>query len=113
MRTRDSNDGYDYICTHVDDFKIVATDAFHWLEKIKVQFLVKESGEPDCYLGFNYEKSGNRYIINSSTYCRESIRKVEAKLGRTISKQKTPLPTKEEYAHPEIDDSSLLGKEEH
>ena len=113
MRVRESDDGYDYICTHVDDFKIVAKDAFRWLNLIKDQFLVKESGEPDYYLGFNYEKVGNRYVINSSTYCRESIRKVEARLGRTIAKQKTPLPTKEEYAHPEIDDSPLLGKEEH
>ena len=113
MRERDSADGYDYICTHVDDFKIVAKDAFQWLDHIKAQFLVKESGEPDYYLGFNYEKVGNQYVINSSTYCKESIQKVEARLGRVIAKHKTPLPTKEEYAHPEINDSPLLDKEEH
>ena len=27
MRLRDEKNGYDYICTHVDDFKIVARDA--------------------------------------------------------------------------------------
>ncbi|CAJ1951562.1 unnamed protein product [Cylindrotheca closterium] len=26
MRLRETNDGYDYLCTHVDDFKIVAKD---------------------------------------------------------------------------------------
>ena len=26
MRMRDSGDGYDYICTHVNDFKVVAKD---------------------------------------------------------------------------------------
>ena len=29
MRLRDKKDGYDYICSHVDDFKIVAKDADH------------------------------------------------------------------------------------
>ncbi len=113
MRQRDTNDGYDYICTHVDDFKIVAKDAMHWLKLIKDRFLVKESGEPSYYLGFDYEKVGNRYIISSTTYCTEALRKVEAELGYTLAKQKSPLPTKAEYAHPELDDSPLLGKEEH
>ena len=38
MRLRHSEEGYDYICTHVDDFKIVAKDPDYWLVKIKEKF---------------------------------------------------------------------------
>ena len=43
-------DGYNYICTHVDDFKIIAKHPEHLLDMVKGTFLVKESGEPDYYL---------------------------------------------------------------
>ena len=34
MRLRDTKDGYDFICTHVDDFKVVAKDPDIWIERI-------------------------------------------------------------------------------
>ena len=55
MRMRDTNDGYDYICTHVDDFKIVGKDPSIWMKRIEQTFLVKESGPRDYYLGNNYK----------------------------------------------------------
>ena len=54
MRLRDNHDGYDYICTHVDDFKIFAKDAEMWLNYIPVAFLVKEYGPRKYYLGNDY-----------------------------------------------------------
>ncbi|CAJ1948049.1 unnamed protein product [Cylindrotheca closterium] len=30
MRLREDNEGYDYLCTHVDDFKVVAKDPQRW-----------------------------------------------------------------------------------
>ena len=44
MRLCDSKDGYDYICTHVDDFKIVGLNPQMWLDCISESFLVKSHG---------------------------------------------------------------------
>ena len=55
LRSRDRGDGYDYICTHVDDFKIVARDAEMWMDKLKKAFLIKSNGPRDYYLGNDYK----------------------------------------------------------
>ncbi len=112
MRLRHSEDGYDYICTHVDDFKIVAKDPDYWLVKIKERFLVKTSGKPDYYLGNDYRFEGNEGIwtVGSKTYAAEAIRKVEEQMG-VIPKANTPLPPKD--CHPEMDESPLLGESDH
>ena len=54
MKLRQSKDGYDYVCTHVDDFKIVAKDADKWLQTISHTFLVKSHGPRSYYLGNGY-----------------------------------------------------------
>ncbi len=55
MRMRDTKDGYAYICTHVDDFKVVAHDANMWVDRIAFAFLVKSHDPRDYYLGCNYK----------------------------------------------------------
>ena len=57
MRLREDGDGYDYICTHVDDFKIVARDPNRWMTLIEGAFLIKSKGPPDYYLGNDYRFS--------------------------------------------------------
>ena len=55
MRAREEGDGYDYICTHVDDFKIVARDPNRWKLHISAAFLLKSIGPPSAYyLGNDY-----------------------------------------------------------
>ena len=39
-----TGNGYDYICTHVDDFKIVADDPHHYLAQISGALFVKSQG---------------------------------------------------------------------
>ena len=51
---RDNEDGFDYICTHVDDFKVVAKDAGMWIDRIVGAFLVKFHGPHNYYLGNDY-----------------------------------------------------------
>jgi hypothetical protein len=47
--------GYDYICTHVDDFKIIAKDPWKYMKIIQSQYiLVKDIGPPLYYLGNDY-----------------------------------------------------------
>jgi hypothetical protein len=35
-------DSYDYVCTHVDDFKIVAKEPEQWHDQISSLFLLKQ-----------------------------------------------------------------------
>jgi hypothetical protein len=44
MQLREMKDGYDYICTHVDDFKIVAKEPERWRDQISSSFLLKFKG---------------------------------------------------------------------
>jgi hypothetical protein len=44
MRLRDDNNGFDYICTHVDDSKVVGKDPMVWIDRITGAFLIKEHG---------------------------------------------------------------------
>jgi hypothetical protein len=46
--------GYDYICTHVDDFKIVTKDPWKYMKIIQSQYIVKDIGPPLYYLGNDY-----------------------------------------------------------
>ena len=46
--------GYDYICADVDDFKMVSRDVEMWLKYISGTFLVKEHGPRKYYLGNGY-----------------------------------------------------------
>ena len=118
MRLRDEKDGYDYICTHVDDFKIVARDPQRWLDLIKGAFLVKESGPRGYYLGndYHYRDDADLWTYSSQTYALEAIRKIESIFG-PLPKRKSALPTestKNKAAnHPETDTSPLLGVEKH
>ena len=34
IRQRETKDGYDYICTHVDDFMIIARNSQQWLDPL-------------------------------------------------------------------------------
>ena len=117
IRRRDGKDvkedGYDYICTHVDDFKIVAENPEHWLQLIKEHFLVKEAGPLKYYLGndFSFCDKGNLWTFGSVTYAKESIKKVESLFG-PLKKSKTPLPVSKD-CHPEIDESPLLKEKDH
>ena len=79
MRLRDSEDGYDYCCTHVDDFKIVARDPNQWIKKISNAFLVKSHGPRSYYLGANYvyHESQDIWTYGAKTYTSEGIARVE------------------------------------
>ena len=47
---RDPKDGFDFICTDVDDFKALAKDPDIWIEYITSVFLIKENGPRQYYL---------------------------------------------------------------
>ena len=108
MRLRDDKSGYDYICTHVDDFKIVAKDPTMWMTKIKAIFTVKSEGPPSYYLGndYTFSEEQDAWILSCTTYVKETLRRIETLFG-TLYQKKTPLPP---GCHPELDDSPLLDE---
>ena len=112
MRMRDNEDGFDYICTHVDDFKVVAKDAGMWIDRIAGAFLVKSHGPRSYYLGndYHFHDGANLWTYSASTYTKEAIARVERIFG-CLSKESSPLPVTD--CHPELDTSPLLGLDDH
>ena len=112
MRLRDDRTGYDYICTHVDDFKVVAKNPEMWIERIAGAFLIKEHGPRNYYLGndYTFHDNFNMWTYGSKTYATEAVAKVERIFG-TLRKEGTPLPSAD--CHPEMDTSPLLDLDGH
>mmetsp|Transcript_52228 Transcript_52228/g.78006 ORF Transcript_52228/g.78006 Transcript_52228/m.78006 type:complete len:1156 (-) Transcript_52228:781-4248(-) len=109
MRLREAKDGYDYICTHVDDFKVCARNPKRWIDLIAGAFCLKSAESPKYYLGNDYEWSTSHkcYVLGCATYIKECIRRLEddEELCGQLQKQNTPLPP---GCHPELDESPLL-----
>ncbi|KAI2510964.1 Reverse transcriptase (RNA-dependent DNA polymerase) [Fragilaria crotonensis] len=112
MREREEHDGYDYVCTHVDDFKIVARDPDRWKDQIAAAFLLKSVGPPAYYLGndYNFSKDENAWVLGCATYIKECIRRIETDFGLDgdLYTHRTPLP---EGCHPELDDGVPLAED--
>ena len=79
-----SGNGYDYICTHMDDFKIAADDPYHYLEIIFTVLLVKSHSLQQYYLGNNYtfHPQHRMWIYSCSTYEKEALQKEIGSLGK-------------------------------
>jgi hypothetical protein len=107
LRCREDESGYDYICTHVDDF---AKDPWPYMKKLQSMYVIRDVGPPQYYLGNDFfrDASGRKYI-GSSTYVSEAITKLEAKIG-VISKERSATIQGD---HPELDTSPLLDPDSH
>ena len=79
MQMHEDRTEYDYICTHVDHFKIVARDPDCWLTQISGVFLLKSTGPPSYCLGNDYvwSPSKNAWVLGCSTYIKECIHCLE------------------------------------
>jgi len=107
MRLRDDLSGYSYICTHVDDFKVVCTNPEMWIDRIASVFLVKSHGPRDYYLGndYFYHEDMDVWTYGTKTYTKEALARVERIFG-CLPFNSTPLPPND--CHPELDESPLL-----
>ena len=70
---------FGFLCTHVNNFKIVAKSPEHWLHLIKDRFLVKQSGPPEYYLGndYRFEEQDQLWTMGCDTYTKEAIQRTE------------------------------------
>ena len=68
----DDKTGYDYICTHIDDFKVVAKKTLIWINMIAFVFLIKENGRRNYYLGndYTYHNGQNMWIYGYQIYAK-------------------------------------------
>ena len=110
LRCREDETGYDYICTHVDDFTIFAKEPWPYMRKLQSLYVIRDVVPPHYYLGNDFfrDADGGKYI-GSSTYVSEAINKLEATIG-VLSKERSPcLPGD----HPELDTSALLDPDSH
>jgi hypothetical protein len=110
LRCREDNSGYDYICTHVDDFTIFAKDPWPYMRHLQSLYVIRDVGPPKYYLGNDFlrDADGNNYI-GSSTYVSEAITKLEAKIG-VLPKERSACLSGN---HPELDTSELLDPDSH
>ena len=112
IRLREDKDGYDYVCTHVDDFKVVAKDPQRWVNAIAGAFQLKCAGAPDYYLGMNYSFDAEQkcWLTGTKTYVNECIARVEALLpsGHHLCPHSVPAPSEGPASHPETDTSDFL-----
>jgi hypothetical protein len=73
---------YAYVCTHVDDFKIVAKDPMSIMSKLQENYLIKDVHPPKYYLGNDYVKhEDGTTSIGSTTYVKEVLRRRVPALG--------------------------------
>jgi hypothetical protein len=113
MHLREEADGYDYICSHVDDFKVVARKPQRWVNEISALFLLKSVGPPSYYLGndYNWSEKHSVWELGCSTYIKGCIRKLESEqfINGKLCPHKSPLPAGG-GCHPELDESLLLDE---
>ena len=79
IRLRDTKDGYDFICTHVDNFKVVVKDPDILTERVASVFLIKEHGPRKYHLGNDckYHDDQDMWTYGISTYAKDAIARVE------------------------------------
>ena len=111
IKLRPDGSGYDYICTYVDDFLIVAKDAWQHMKELQKVYSIKDPKHPDIYLGALY--TGNpstNWTITAKNYIKETLGQVEKRTGIRTREEKLPMKPGD---HPEEDESPLLNNEQH
>ena len=103
-------DSYQYICSYVDNFMIVAKDPIKIMCKIHGIYMVKSICPPQYYLGNNYKKDKHgRWCIGCKKYINEAITRVKSIFG-ALKKFDNPSETGN---HPELDNLAALDDTEH
>jgi hypothetical protein len=104
---------YEYICTHVDDFMIVAKHPASIMKDLQDIYTINDDSisEPDYYLGNDYKKDRKgRWCIGCKKYLKEALLRVEQMYSTSLKKFSIPMTSGD---HPELDDTPLLDDDEH
>jgi hypothetical protein len=111
IRDRPDGTGYDYICTYVDDFLIVAKDAWHYIKELQKVYNIKDPKHPELYLGaLCMGNPSSKWSITAKNHIKEAIEQIERRTDIKIREEKLPMKPGD---HPEEDESPLLDNEQH
>lgn len=107
-----NQDIYDYICTHVDGFKVITKYLKTWIDQIAGICIVKEMSPWSYYLGNAYTCHDGKYIWTyiCLTHSKKATNRGKWLYG-CLPKKFTPLSVMD--YHPELDDSPLLPLNSH
>ena len=106
----DGNECYEYICIHVDDFRIFAKDPQKIMNQLQSKYTIKNIGVDNYFLGGEYKVSSKGMVsLGCSTYLKEALSRIENIFG-TLEKADTPMIPNDS---PELDESRLLDDEQH
>eukprot|EP00957_Ditylum_brightwellii_P168657 12837078-Ditylum_brightwellii.AAC.1 len=101
---------YEHLCNHVNDFCIFSKQVQKIVEQNQAVYTVKSIGPPDCYLDNNFKRdSKGRWNMGCNKYMKKAVTHVERMFGQ-LTKHDTPMVAED---HPEMDDSVVLGDEDH
>jgi hypothetical protein len=111
IKLRPDGMGYDYICTYVDDFLIVAKDAWSYMKELQKVYNIKDPKHPDLYLGALYTGDPSKnWTITAKNYIKEALEQIERRTGIKVRDEKLPMKPGD---HPEEDNSPLLENGKH
>ena len=111
--------GYDYICVHVDDFCVIGRDPHKYISALQKVYDIRHitplnvGSDTTYYLGMDirrlpYGKRGFR--LAAKTYLKESFLEVERLIGKSLPKQKVPMPPNANY---EVPSTPICNANEH
>ena len=108
-KLNESNNGYDYIAHHVDDFIIASGNLEEYLSQLKQKYSITGGEIPDMYLGITTKVSNTEecWIFSTEQYLQKALKNVEKILGSNLGKQSTPNLVE---FHPEEEDSPILDE---
>ena len=106
MRLRDDKSRYDYICTRVDDFKIVTKDPTIWIDMIATLFLINKHVPRSHCLGNDctYQNGQDMCTYGVHMYVKEVVSRVERIYG-CPPKEANPMQVSDYY--PKLDNTPL------
>ena len=100
--------GYDYICVHVDDFAVFATEPSKYITELSKLYTIRHVTpltDHSIYLGMDLHAfpAHNYYGISGKSYAITAVSVAEQLLGHTLAKRETPLDPKVNYELPETE----------
>jgi hypothetical protein len=110
---RKKDDKYEYLASYVDDIIAISPHPMDIIEELKKTYILKGVGEPEYYLGGNFDKitdpnlvkQGVKTALGARTYITNVIEKFERLLNGPIRQAEFPMRD----SHPELDESQLLS----
>ena len=114
-RLDETNEVYDYVGFYSDDYLTISHHPDKIAKEIANLFTVKTAGPlgGGSYLGADVDLVGEDYYCSAGSYIKEAIERLKREMVLAEAPRHTPVTPVPGDHHPELDDSELLGTDEH